>query len=69
MAGNFTAHRRYRSRKIHPTSRRCYFESMKWLGLDWDQEPIFQYSRSVRHQDIAQQLLDRGAALQMLLHS
>lgn len=38
------------------------FESMKWLGLDWDQEPIFQYSRSVRHQDIAQQLLDRGAA-------
>lgn len=38
------------------------FESMKWLGLDWDQEPIFQFSRSARHQDVAEQLLDRGAA-------
>lgn len=35
---------------------------MKWLGLDWDEEPTFQFSRRERHAEIAQQLLDQGNA-------
>ncbi|MDF2368714.1 glutamate--tRNA ligase [Sneathiella sp.] len=38
------------------------FEGMKWLGLDWDEEPVFQFSRRERHAEIAQQLLDEGKA-------
>ena len=38
------------------------FEGMKWLGLDWDEEPVFQFSRRARHAEIAQQLLDEGKA-------
>ncbi|MAL79692.1 MAG: glutamate--tRNA ligase [Sneathiella sp.] len=38
------------------------FEGMKWLGLDWDEEPIFQFSRRERHADIARQLLAEGKA-------
>lgn len=37
-------------------------EGMKWLGLDWDEEPVFQFSRRERHAEIARQLLDEGKA-------
>ena len=33
------------------------FESLKWLGLDWDEEPVFQFSRADRHAEVAHQLL------------
>ncbi len=35
---------------------------MKWLGLDWDDEPVFQFSRRERHADVARQLLAAGKA-------
>jgi len=35
---------------------------LQWLGLDWDEEPVFQFSRRERHAEIAQQLLDQGKA-------
>lgn len=35
---------------------------MKWLGLDWDGEPVFQFARSQRHAEIAKQLVDAGHA-------
>ena len=38
------------------------FDSMKWLGLDWDEEPIFQFSRASRHAEVAHQLLKEGKA-------
>lgn len=38
------------------------FDSMKWLGLDWDEEPIFQFSRASRHAQVAHQLLKEGKA-------
>lgn len=38
------------------------FESMKWLELDWDGEPIFQFSRMDRHAEVARQLLEEGKA-------
>ncbi len=35
---------------------------MKWLGLEWDDEPTYQFSRRERHAEIAQQLLAEGKA-------
>ena len=36
--------------------------SLKWLGLDWDDEPVFQSTRENRHKEIAQALVDSGKA-------
>jgi len=36
--------------------------SLKWLELDWDGEPVSQYSRFVRHQEVARDLLAGGRA-------
>jgi glutamyl-tRNA synthetase len=38
------------------------FDSMNWLGLNWDEEPIFQFSRASRHAEVAHQLLKEGKA-------
>lgn len=35
---------------------------MKWLGLDWDGVEIYQSQNIKRHQEVVQQLLDKGAA-------
>jgi len=37
-------------------------EGLDWLGLDWDEDPIFQSQRAQRHREVAQQLLDAGKA-------
>ena len=37
-------------------------EGMHWLGLDYDQEPIYQSDRYPRYARVAQQLLDEGKA-------
>src|ERR1700694_5062650 len=37
-------------------------DGLKWLGLDWDGEVIYQYSRAGRHREIAEQLLAGGKA-------
>lgn len=36
--------------------------SMRWLGLDWDGEAVFQFSRAARHAEVAYQLLAAGQA-------
>jgi glutamyl-tRNA synthetase len=38
------------------------FDSLHWLGLDWDEEPVFQFSRAQRHAEVAKQLLAEGKA-------
>ncbi len=38
------------------------FESLRWLGLDWDEDPTFQFARADRHIDVAQALLAAGKA-------
>eukprot|EP01037_Dinobryon_pediforme_P041286 gene41286-50950_t len=35
---------------------------MKWLGLDWDGDTVFQFSRAARHAEVAHQLLAEGKA-------
>src|SRR5213595_2563695 len=37
-------------------------DGLTWLGLDWDEEPVFQGARVKRHQEIADKLLAEGKA-------
>ena len=37
-------------------------DGLKWLGLDWDESPVFQGARIKRHQEVADQLLAAGKA-------
>src|ERR671929_67607 len=37
-------------------------EALRWLELDWDEGPISQVSRSDRHEEALQKLLDEGRA-------
>ncbi len=37
-------------------------DGMKWLGLDWDEEPVYQHQRADRHRAVAEQLLHEGKA-------
>ena len=38
------------------------FDGLQWLGLDWDDEPVFQSTRLDRHAQVAADLLAKGAA-------
>ncbi|MDR3326414.1 MAG: glutamate--tRNA ligase [Rhodospirillaceae bacterium] len=38
------------------------FDGLRWLELDWDDEPIFQFSNAKRHVEIAYQLLSKNKA-------
>src|SRR6478736_6950118 len=37
-------------------------DGLKWLGLDWDGEVIYQFSRAARHREVAEELLAQGKA-------
>lgn len=37
-------------------------DGLSWLGIDWDDEPIFQSARAERHAEVAHALLDSGHA-------
>lgn len=37
-------------------------DSMKWLGLDWSGEPVFQSQRAARHKEVIASLLASGNA-------
>ena len=43
-------------------STRAIFEGMGWLGLDWQEEVVFQGANLPRHRDDAHRLLTAGAA-------
>ena len=36
--------------------------SLKWLGLDWDGDAVYQYARSTRHAEVAHEMLAYGKA-------
>jgi glutamyl-tRNA synthetase len=50
---------RQRSTEEHT---RVILEGLSWLGLDWDEEVVFQGARVERHREIADRLLREGAA-------
>ncbi len=37
-------------------------DGLRWLELDWDGEPVYQFTRAERHRQIAEQLLAQGNA-------
>ncbi len=37
-------------------------DGLKWLGLDWDGDIVYQSARAERHAEVAQQLLSEGKA-------
>ncbi len=37
-------------------------DGLKWLGLEWDGEIVYQFSRAARHRQVAEQLLAAGKA-------
>jgi glutamyl-tRNA synthetase len=37
-------------------------DGLKWLGLDWDGETVYQFSRSQRHREVVEGLLAAGRA-------
>lgn len=37
-------------------------DGLRWLGLDWEGEPIFQFARASRHAEVAHELLAQGRA-------
>ncbi len=38
------------------------FDALRWLGLDWDGDPVFQSRRAPRHAEVLARLLDSGRA-------
>ncbi len=38
------------------------FDVLRWLNLDWDEQPVFQSERSARHREALEQLLAGGHA-------
>src|SRR5436309_8979985 len=37
-------------------------DALRWLGLDWDEGPIYQSQRGDRHREVLEQLLASGHA-------
>ena len=37
-------------------------DGLKWLGLDWDDETVFQFARAPRHAEVAMEMLKQGKA-------
>ena len=45
-----------------PAAIDAIIEGMQWLGLNWDDEVVYQFARAERHAEVAKQLLAQGRA-------
>ncbi len=43
-------------------NRQQIMSAMEWLGIDWDEEVVYQSERAARHAEIIEQLLEQGDA-------
>jgi glutamyl-tRNA synthetase len=43
-------------------SEAAILQSLKWLGLDWDEGPLFQMQRLARYREVAERLIAQGHA-------
>ena len=41
----------------NPEAVTAILDGLRWLGLDWDGEPVSQFSRAERHREVAEALL------------
>lgn len=44
------------------SSKKQLIESLRWLGIDWDDEVVIQSERIARHQEVVSELIRRGKA-------
>ncbi len=44
-------------------------DGLSWLGLDWDGETVYQFSRSERHREVAAGAVGSGPRLSLLRHA
>jgi glutamyl-tRNA synthetase len=42
-------------------------DGMRWLGLDWDGEEVYQFARAERHAEVARQMVEAGHAYRCYL--
>jgi glutamyl-tRNA synthetase len=45
-----------------PEAVEAILNGLTWLGLNWDDEPLYQFSRAQRHREVAEHLLAEGKA-------
>src|SRR5262249_54124917 len=45
-----------------PAAVEAILEGLSWLGLEWDDEVVYQFARASRHAEVARQLLAEGKA-------
>ena len=50
-----------RARSTQPAIN-AILDGMRWLGLDWDGDEVYQFARASRHAEVAFDLLERGHA-------
>jgi glutamyl-tRNA synthetase len=51
----------------NPEAVAAILDGLKWLGLDWDGEPVSQFARGDRHREVAESMLQTGAAYRCYL--
>ena len=45
-----------------PQAVAAILNGMRWMGLDWDGDEIYQFARAARHREVAEQMLAKGRA-------
>src|SRR6478735_8571155 len=45
-----------------PENVQLIYDSLDWLGIDWDGDPIYQSANAPRHAEVVEQLLESGQA-------
>jgi glutamyl-tRNA synthetase len=45
-----------------PEAIEAILDGLKWLGLDWDGDVVYQFARAERHRAVAEEMLAKGAA-------
>lgn len=45
-----------------PEAIAAILDGLQWLGLHWDDEVVYQFTRAARHREVAEQLVAKGKA-------
>ncbi|MCA0405008.1 MAG: glutamate--tRNA ligase [Proteobacteria bacterium] len=45
-----------------PAAIEAILDGLKWLGLEWDGDAIYQFARAERHREVAKEMLAKGCA-------
>jgi glutamyl-tRNA synthetase len=51
----------------NPEAVEAIMDGLKWLELNWDEDPVSQFGRAKRHREVAEELLAKGHAYKCYL--